>query len=325
MPLLTGSVEPSPLPLLGFADVPHPERAVARGELVRIRHGVYAPAREWRELAPWNRYLARVHANALIHPDAVFSHESAAALQGMPIFGDPVTVHTLVPSRGPSRLMAGVRTHTTVGDRDIVEVSGLAMTSRADTAVDLARHRHHAIGRAAASSTLRMDASLTAEILMAINESRSSRRGRNIARWSLARATSKTESTLEDVSLAVIEWLGFPTPQLQVTFSSASGEEDRADFLWQEADLIGECDGDVKYDGRFGDARSILRKQGERDTRLRSHVRAIVHWGWAEATTFAPLRGILTGAGLRPVAPEDSAELFSLRRLLAPRRSAPGA
>lgn len=319
MPLVTFArvLTPSPLALLRHVDVSHPERGVAKGELVKVRHGVYASAALWRSLAPWEKYLARVHAAALVHPDAIFCLESAAALLGMPIFGDPVDVHMLVPAKRSSRLVAGVRTHRSSEDRTIVEIAGLAMTSPEDTAVDLARLRHPAIGLAAADAALRIAPASSADALTRMSEARISSRGRDIARWPLARATAKSETTIEAVSRAVIEWLGFPAPELQVVFRS-SGKEDRADFVWTHINLGGEADGDLKYDGRYGDAREVLRRQTLRDRRLRTHLRAVAHWGWTDATTVTPLRDILAGAGLRAIAPEQTAHLHSLRRLLAP-------
>src|SRR5690606_15050604 len=61
--------------------------------LHRIRHRGYCRASEWPALQPWEGYLVRVHAVAAIRPDAVFSHESAAALLGLPLFGEPRDIH----------------------------------------------------------------------------------------------------------------------------------------------------------------------------------------------------------------------------------------
>jgi len=88
------TLRPCPVGLLSHADRPHPERDLARGTLVKIRAGVYAPAFEWNELPPWERYLCRVHAVAMLQPDAIFVLESAAALAGLPVFGDPAAART---------------------------------------------------------------------------------------------------------------------------------------------------------------------------------------------------------------------------------------
>lgn len=321
--LTPARIAPSPIGLIHGSAVPHPERSVRRGELVRVRAGVFANAHEWSMLAPWERYLARVHAVAMVAPAAVFAFESAAVLSGLPVFGDPETVHVLTPSAGQSREVAGVRFHTHVGDRALEEASGLIFTSVADTAVDLARTRHGAVGLAVANAALRTDATIDRDCLLARNEGRVSPRGRALARWSLERSTSVPESPFESISLAVIEWLGFPEPELQVRFRSPDGTTDRVDFLWRGARVGGEADGDLKYDGRFGTPAEVLRRQSARDTRLRRHLRQIVHFGWHEATTFVALRGLLLGAGLSPAQRENTAQLFTLRRAVSPHPSPP--
>lgn len=66
----------------------------SRQLFVRVRAGVYARRFEWERLAPWERYLARVHAYALVAPEAIFAYESAAALRGLPLFGEPRDIQT---------------------------------------------------------------------------------------------------------------------------------------------------------------------------------------------------------------------------------------
>jgi hypothetical protein len=312
------SVAPSPIALLRSRDVAHPERAVRRGEIVPLRAGVYADTRQWEKLAPWDRYLARVHAVAVARPDALFSHESAAVLLGLPIFGDPVVVHVLAGPGTTARLVAGVRIHNGTHDRKLVQLGGMLLTSAADTAVDIARTRHPAIGLAVADAALRADPALSRAMLVALNENRSSKRGRAIARWPLHNATPLAATAVESVSRAALEWLGFPPGSLQVSLRSRTGEVDRPDFLWPELGVAGESDGDLKYDGRYGSPVEILKRQRQRDARLREQLKAVAHWGWFEATTVDPLRTLLLGHGLRPVQPENPAALFSLRRAVAP-------
>lgn len=250
-------------------------------------------------------------------PDAVFSHESAAALHGLPGFGDPVMVHLLRDPSGTARTIGGVRTHTTEVPRELMELGGVGLTTPAETAVDIARTRHGAHALAVADAVLRLDTTMTAERLVATNEARGSSRGRRQARWALHRASGVPESTLESVSRAAIEWLGFPDPVLQQWFTSRSGERDRSDMWWPEDKVAGEADGDLKYDGRFGDPAMLLRTRRRRDGRLREHVRSVAHWAWEEVARYAQLRSILLGAGLRRIRPEDTARLFELQRALS--------
>jgi hypothetical protein len=311
MPHAHEKIRSSPITLHTHAVWPHPERAVARGEMIRVRRGVFATAREWSALAPWDRYLARVHAVAIIHPDAVFSHESAAALQGLPVFRDPRTVHVLSDAAGTARTAAGIRVHITRDHRLLSEAGGLVLTEPIETTIDLARGRHPALALAVADAALRGDALMDVATLLACNEARLSSRGRARARGPLSKACSAAESPLESVSRAAIEWLGFPEPQLQVPFG-----DDRADFWWPHERIAGESDGDLKYDGRFGDPLELLRARRRRDDRLRMHARDVVHWSWNDVVGADALRAMLMRAGLPLVRPESTAQLASMRRML---------
>lgn len=308
----------SPIALIPNTELTHTSRAVRSGELVRVFRGVYALAVEWSRLAPWDRYLTRVHAAALRHPDAVFCLESATALHGQPVFGDPGTVHVLQTGSSTSRTSGGVLVHTTAEYRPVEARGGVLLTTVADTAVDLARSRHNAVALAVADATLRNHPSLSVESLAARNESRASSRGRSRARWVLDRASPSPESALESVDRAVIEWLGFPAPDLQVWLRGRPGRDDRVDKWWPEHCIAGEGDGDLKYDGRFGEAADVMRERHIRDARLFDRgARAVVHWGWAEAVAARPLRAMLLSAGLPLLRPEDTAQLHSLRRALS--------
>lgn len=310
---------PCPVTLRRTSELPHPERALVTGQVMRVRRGVYASRPAWASLRPWDRYLARVYAVAMAHPDVVFSHESAAVLLGMPVIGDPEIVHTLVSPTSASREHAGIRSHRAERPETVRAIGGLLVTSPGATAVTLARHRHEALGFAACEAALRLDPTLTPNALRADNESRVSSRGRNHARWALDRATGRCESVLESLSVATIEWLGFPPPEVQHVFTSPDGITDRGDLWWAEARLLGEPDGEFKYDGRFGDPADLLRERHQRDRRLlRSGVRAVTHWGWVDLARVDPLRALLRGQGLRQIAPESPTPLYSLQRLLAP-------
>lgn len=285
------------------------------GNLVRVRRGVLASAALWRALAPWQRYAARVHAVVMTHPDAVFCLESAAVLLGLPIVGEPRDVHVLDSPEATSRLNGGIRLHTTTGDRLLVEVGGILSTSALDTTIDVARSRHPALGLAVADAALRIDASLSVSALVAQNESRLSSRGRRQARWALHRANPLAETMLESISRAAIEWLGFEEPELQRRFHTG-GATDRTDMWWETPRVVGEADGDIKYDGSLQDPLLAIRREKSRDARIARFAAGIAHWGWSDVARIDPLRDALRHAGLRPAHPETSRELYSLGALL---------
>jgi len=315
MTLLVGAdVVPSPVALILAADAPHADRAVRAGAWVRVVRGVYADAAAFRALPPWSRYLARVHAVALAWPESVFCLESSAALRGQSIAGEPRDVHVVVSSPEKSRAQRDFRVHTTTRMPEIEQRGALRMVNAADTVVDVARARHPAVGLALACSALRADPSLDVDTLERLNAERDSTRGCRQAQWALARATGVPESTLEVVSLAVIEWLGFPAPELQKWVLGPSGtDDDRLDFWWESWRIGGEADGDIKYSGELGDARQALRARNRRDARLADRgVSATAHWTWSDTLASRQLRALLRAAGLPLIAPERAEPLRTL-------------
>ena len=70
-------------------------RAVARGELVRIRPGVYADRAAWNDAYPMHRYLVSVLAVAASRRtrEAVFCGETALALHGLAVWTCPREIH----------------------------------------------------------------------------------------------------------------------------------------------------------------------------------------------------------------------------------------
>lgn len=305
------------IPLIAAREV-HGTRALRSGRLTRVVRGVYVATQQWSELAPWEKYAARVRAASVQHPEVVFFLESAASVQGLPVFGDPRSVHVLTGVEGRSRVSGGVRVHTTAQTRRMERVGGVLVPSLADTVVDIARARHPAVGLAVADAALRMDPSLSVELLLALNDARSSSRNRRHARWALHRATPLAESPLESVDRAVIEWLGFPPPRLQVWIG-----RDRVDKWWEDYRIAGEGDGDAKYGATSDEVRAAMRARHERDARLfAGGATAVPHWGWAEIIAAERLAAILGSAGLPLLTPRDHGPLASLPHALNRPKSA---
>ncbi len=305
---------PSPVPLIRRRASSHIDRAVRAGDLSRVARGVYAPTEAWSKLAPWNRYLARVHAAAQEHPDAVFVRDSAAALRGLAVFGEPRFVHAVVPGSVTTRRVGTTMFHGAERDPRTESLGGILVATPGEVAADAARLRHPAIGLAVANSALRADRTLEAADICHLVDTHPSSRGRARARWVTDRVSAIPESPLESVSAAVIEWLGFPTPDLQTWVRGLRGDDDdRVDFAWPRWRVAGEADGAVKYSGAMGDARGALRARGIRDARLmRRGMATVRHWGWGELTSPDLLDAILSGAGIPHVSPREDLPLLTL-------------
>jgi hypothetical protein len=279
-------------------------------EFIRVRRGVYTPAEEWHQLHPWERYLARVHAFALVRPEAVFALESAAALCGLPLFGEPRDVHIFDQRRSRSLRYGDISVHTSRDRRDAVHVGGLAMCGVLDTVIDLVRVLPPAYGLAVTDAALRRwDGRVEAGDLRDLSAARSSRRGLWNVSWVLDRATPASESVGESVSRAVIEWWGFAPPELQHDFFDGRVRR-RSDFFWPDHRVIGESDGYGKYDGDdISRVKAHFVAEKRREDRLRRQVDGFARWDWSDVMRTVPLRDALLAAGLPQIAPVHTALL----------------
>lgn len=312
----TLTLRPSPIRLLRSADAQDAGiRPSSHAALARVRSGVYAPRDEWLALPPWDRYLARVHAYALVAPDAIFALESAAALHGLPVFGEPRFIHVFDPERSHSVRYGDVAVHTSADEREVVGERAL-MTSIAHTTVDLARLLPRAQALAVIDAALSVRAPKIDGLasLIQIAEEQVARRGRLQLRWLFARADGRAESVGESVSRAVIEWCGFERPDLQCEIHF-EGVTDRVDFFWRDRGIVGESDGYGKYDGDDVDAvKAHFLNEKKREDRLRRHVDGFTRWDLADARRVVPLREKLALAGVPLVRPPQPAMLATLRR-----------
>ena len=299
----------------------NPRRAAGdRRGLARLRRGVYAEAQDWEHLAPWERYRHRVLAHAAVSPRAVFSHESAAVLLGLPVFGEPRDIHVM-SERARNKRVGDVLLHGSEAHRELCAVDGVLVTDPAHTAVDLGRILAPAQGLAVWDAVLRAGGYVS-DLTRIWHRQPSSRNTRTL-QWLEQFADPRAESPTESVSRAVISWLGFPTPELQHEFR-VEGAADRGDFWWESAQILGESDGLSKYGTE--DPLSVLRAEKTREDRLRRHVLGLARWTSAEAYQPEVLRARLRAAGLRETNTTDLPMLTTLshpkyRRDLPPRNT----
>lgn len=117
--------------------------------------------------------------------------------------------------------------------------------------------------------------------------------------WDLADPVS--ESVGESVSRAQIHALGFEAPTLQRAISTDIGEF-RVDFCWEDAGVICEFDGRIKYfDARLrGDTTPAQQVYAEkqREDALRRQGWGFNRWGWPEAWNPRVLAARLEAVGV---------------------------
>lgn len=291
-------------------------RRIVSGELVRVARGVYRPpipASVRPGPARDLRYLHRVQAAQLVANDELlFARHSAAVLWQLPVVDSwPAAVHVIAPVAAGGRSTAGLRRHT-VGPVDSVQLGSFRVTTLARTVVDIARTAtlREAVTMADAALHGLRDSSgrilrapiSKADLLAELGDARSGN-GVVKARVAIEIADGAAESVGESCSRVGIHLLGLPAPRLQVSFSDRFGKIGTVDFWWPEFNLIGEFDGEMKYEdpvflaGRT--PRQVLHDEKRREDRLRGLGHGLTRWGWATATSLPRLRDHLRAAGVR--------------------------
>ncbi|CAN5472578.1 hypothetical protein BH10ACT7_BH10ACT7_17430 [soil metagenome] len=304
-----GIVLVSELTRLDIDDRPF-RRAVLRGDIVRIHRGAYISAESWRSLDRHERYQRQVIAAALASRSRpILSHQSAAALWGIPIIGDwPSVVHVLTSLTAGTRTENGFRRHAVeIDDDEVVESDGVRFTSFRRTLIDLARETSFASAVAGLDWSLRSPSKYVApririEELQAFADTLPIGRNRRKLYRALEFASPLAETPGESLSRVVIHELGFPAPELQVPVEDQRGLAGVCDFGWPELKLLGEFDGLVKYTrgmARPGESiENIVVREKVREDRMRATGRGMTRWLWTSALQVRPLYDQLLDAGL---------------------------
>lgn len=281
------------------------QRGRRRGDLEGVRRGVYLPPGvRARTTDPVGAHVLGAHAAAPeVADDVVFSHVTAAALLGLPIWRIPLNrLHLTRDRPGGGRLRPGSHVHAmAVPPGDAVRIDGLRVTSPARTVVDLARTERFEQALVVADAALHQDllrrsaresgpgAASEAELAAALARA-TGRRGCPAARRVVAWADGRSESVGESRSRVAIARSRLPTPTLQ--WSPAGMPDVRTDFAWPEQGVVGEFDGRVKY-GRLlrpgQDPAEVLWEEKRREDRLRATGLTVVRWVWGDLPSFSPV------------------------------------
>lgn len=301
-------------------------RAYNKGDLVRVRTGVYYSKPAWLALKAWERYAATVAAVAASDPETGFCYLTALRVWRLPSPRVPDYVHILTPSphkagRLPSTTRAakdpttgrtgledvrgyGISRHH--WHADLVEAGGLRVTSLIQTVMDcvvrLELPEAVAIADAVLGSRRKDGKGLTRIDWKQASAGLASAAKRRRVLDVLELADEASESVGESRSRALIHILGLPAPVLQHSFYDHEGFIARTDFFWPEYGVVGEFDGDAKYldddllDGRS--TRETVLAEKKREDRLRALGYKVVRWDWKAVTDPELLRRKLERAGV---------------------------
>src|SRR5829696_485706 len=264
------------------------QRRADRGELVRLRPGAYLPSGAGRDPLERHRRLVIATLAALRTPSVV-SHQSAAVLHGLPLWGVPLG-RAHVTRRPPASSDVGrhLRCHVArLPDDDVVVVGGIAVTSVVRTLLDLARVLTFE------PAVVLLDAALRARAVdHVVLQGRAAELGRVPGARSAIRAVrfadGRSESVGESRSRVLLARLGLAPTTLQLEVRRYDGAFlGRADFGWDDERVLGEFDGRIKY-GRLlrpgqapGDA---VFEEKRREDAFRDEGWGVVRWTWDDLT-----------------------------------------
>ena len=293
----------------------HLRHAARSGRLVRVVPGLYVEPDPWQALTASGRHAFRTAAVlARASPRLVASHESAAAVHGLPLLDEPpAAVHVIDPARtNGARSGTLVRHASHLADDEVTTVRGTRVTTAARTALDLSLARGLTAGVVALDHGLR-EGLLTLDEVVFCLARRPRARGRRVAQVALGLADAGSASPLESTSAVTMHLLGAPPPERQKTFLAPSGRfVATVDFWWPRYRAVGEADGLVKYrdpalrDGRSAEQVVIDEKDREDAVRALADVDAFARWGWRVARSPRLLAEKLTLLGLPLQSPPTS-------------------
>lgn len=277
----------------------------------RVRPGWYIPAKTWTAFSPEDQHLARlIVANEVSNEPPVFSHVSAAVLHGLPTYiPSGSSIHTIGPRHDSSHSSSFVTRHRQPVARDeITTISGVRCTTLERTLKDLAltfpletsvaapdgyAHANFTVGR-------KIDWHSFHEWRASVQEHFSTLRGhRGIrsARYALTLVDPRIESVLESLSHVQFCRLGFDV-DLQVCIPAPKGRNFYVDFELRGLDILGECDGKVKYlrDSQetginVGEILYLEKRRQEWITQTTG--KRLIRWGIGEVTTPAAFSSFL--------------------------------
>ncbi|MHB1010591.1 MAG: DUF559 domain-containing protein [Propionibacteriaceae bacterium] len=263
---------------------------VTSGALVTVRQGVFIRADAWPEDGAAQGIL-RARAEQAANPEGVMSHQSAALVLGLPAPGfarwHELPVAITLPTGHSSRTRSTVHHVGPLPSHHVMlDEEGYRITTPARTAVDLAARLDlpealvlldgaaRMICASYVSTPRRRDyttgAYITAARDLLSEAARTVRAGRLLD--AVAVTLPCRESPAESLSAGHMILAGIPAPSFQAMLRTPRGTY-FPDFLWEDARLIGECDGAVKYTGA---AAVVAEKEREQD--LRDNGWRFVRW-----------------------------------------------
>lgn len=261
-------------------------RLIRRRSWARVRRGAYLDGQLPTNAVARHALLVAATLADLRRP-AVVSHQSAAVLLGLPLWGAPLDkVHVTRSPPASSQTAGPLRSHVArLRDDEVTTVGGLTVTDAARTALDLARSLPFDTAVVAVDAALHeglLDRQLLETRLFDIAGTRGSRHAARVVRFADERSGSVGESR----SRVLLHELGLPPSSLQFEVRTPDGDfVARTDFAWEQQRVVGEFDGRLKY-GRLlrpgQDPGDAVFEEKRREDAIRDERWTVVRWTWPD-------------------------------------------
>lgn len=262
-------------------------QAVGSAAWTTLHAGVFVETEWYSALTGRPKHLVDLHARLLVRSDGwCAARRSAAVVHDLALLGRIPDKPLLVCGRVSSSDRGYVRHEriNTLPASEVTEIDGIRVTTLARTVVDVAREGSFRGGLVVAEAALR--AGMSWEELVAVADRCRGWPGAATVKEVMAYADGRSESALESISTAAFVRLDVPLPEPQVEIWWAGELVARVDFLWREANVIGEADGRDKYT-KVQDF--YLEKR--REERLRDLGFEVIRWDWDTAYHASPVFG----------------------------------
>nr|WP_227464266.1 type IV toxin-antitoxin system AbiEi family antitoxin domain-containing protein [Nocardioides lijunqiniae] len=248
-------------------------RMVKRGELVRIRHGVYASRAAWGALSGAQRHRVHTRAvQALYGEHVAVSHTSQAIADGAPDWGHDLRSVHLTHLAGGGRRHAGIVHHE--GSLRVPDLSRSRdgwHTTPTRTVLDCCNLLSTEAGLVLANWYLYKGLTTTEELETRYVELQRSPRMLAV-RLVLRLADGGAQSVGESRFLHLLWREGLPRPVLQYPVWDGDVLVGTVDAVWPELGVMAEFDGKVKY-GRLAkpgqSAADVVFAEKVREDRIR--------------------------------------------------------
>lgn len=238
-------------------------RMIRTGVLRRPRHGIYVDGPTWDGMTEEQQYAVRSRAARLqARTDVVLSHTSALFFHQGPLWGlDLDDVHLTRRDHRTGRREAGVRQHSgRLLPEDVVEVSGLEVTSPARTVLEISTI-------ASLEAALVVTNDLLHRALVKPDQLRDRYERERMERWPyslhtdllLRLADPRIESVGESRTFFFLWDQGLPLPEPQYEIVGPDGRLiARLDFAYPELGIWIEFDGKIKYEKHLRDGETVV-------------------------------------------------------------------